>query len=368
VRPLVFVAGAVLVLLMLAEFFTTFLVPRRVRRDPRIARRIVRIGWRGYRRAARLLPAAAADTMLGFYGPAIVLVLLVTWTIGLVIGFAAMQWASGSNLSSGHGVSFGDDLYFSGGGFLSAEAGLAPEGALSRVLFILEAACGFAVLFIAIGYLPALFQAFSRREVAISQLDPRAGSPPSAGALIERSAALGGWESLDAYLGEWEQWSAELMETHLSYPSLAYYRSQHLNQNWLAALTTVLDASAFALAAADSARPPESAEVTYATGRHALADIALMLRTKPRLPDPPRLDDQAFHQLWELAENSGLELRDPNEAREQLHELRKGYEPFAASLAAWLELALPSWLPSPKAEANWRRAVLEARRRRGSEL
>ena len=283
---LVGIAGAVLVVLMLAEFFITFMLPRRVRRDPRIARGIVRGGWRGWRRAAQFLRPRARDTMLGIYGPAIVLGLLVTWTFGLVLGFAAMQWATGSHLASGHSVSFGDDLYFSAGGFLSAEAGLAPEGSFSRVLFILEAACGFAVLFIAIGYLPALFQAFSRREVAISQLDPRAGSPPTAGALIERSAMLGGWASLDAYLGEWEQWSAELMETHLSYPSLAYYRSQHLNQNW-PALTTVLDASAFALAAADSERPPQAAEVTYATGRHALAAIALMLHAKLRRPRRP---------------------------------------------------------------------------------
>jgi hypothetical protein len=362
------VAGGLLVVLVLAEFFVTFMLPRRVKRDPRIARRIVRLGWRGWRRAARLLSPPAADTMLGFYGPASVVSLLALWTLGLVLGFAAMQWATGSDLSLGHPATFGDDLFFSAGGFLSAGTGLEPEGTASQALFIFEAASGFAVLFIAIGYLPALFQAFSRREVAISQLDPRAGSPPSAGALIERSGAVGGWESLDEYLGEWETWSAELMETHLSYPFLAYYRSQHLNQNWLAALTTVLDASAFTLASADSPRPAEAAEVTYATGRHALADIALMLNAKPRLPDPPRLDDQAFSRLWELAEGSGLELREQTDARKRLHDLRKAYEPFAVALAGWLELALPSWVPSPEAEANWRRAVLVGRRRRGPEL
>ena len=354
-RALAGVAGGVLVLLVLAEFFVTFLLPRRVKRDPRFARRLVRLGWRGWRRAARLLPASAADTMLGLYGPASLLSLLVLWTIGLVVGFAAMQWATGSDLSLGHAASFGDALFFSAGGFLSAGTGLEPEGAGSQLLFILEAASGFAVLFIAIGYLPALFQAFSRREVAISQLDPRAGSPPTAGALIERSAALGGWETLDGYLGEWETWSAELMETHLSYPFLAYYRSQHLNQNWLAALTTVLDASAFTLAAAASPRPAEAAEVTYAMGRHALADIAYMLRARARRPDPPRLDDERFADLWELASRSGLELRPQADARERLDRIRKTYEPHAAALADWLELALPAWLPSPEAEANWRR-------------
>jgi hypothetical protein len=362
---LVGLAGGLLVLLMLAEFFVTFMLPRRVKRDPRIARRIVRLGWRGWRRAAHLLPPAASDTMLGFYGPAIVLALLALWTLGLALGFAAMQWATGSDLSLGHEATFGDDLFFSAGGFLSEGTGMAPEGTASRALFIFEGACGFAVLFIAIGYLPALFQAFSRREVAISQLDARAGSPPSAGALIERSAALGGWQSLNAYLADWETWSAELMETHLSYPALAYYRSQHLNQNWLAALTTVLDASAFTLAAADLPRPAEAAEVTYATGRHALADIAHMLYAKPRRPDPPRLDDDTFGRLWALAAAGGLELRAEADARERLDRLRRSYEPLALALAGWLELALPSWLPSAKAEANWRRAVFDRGPRSG---
>jgi hypothetical protein len=354
----------VLVVLMLAEFFITFMLPRRVKRDPRIARRIVQVGWVAWRRVARLLPPSAADTMLGFYGPFSLIWLLALWALGLIVGFAAMQWATGSHLALGHEAGFGDDLFFSAGGFLSAGTDLAPRGNASRALFLFEAASGVAVLFIAIGYLPALFQAFSRREVAISQLDPRAGSPPTAGALLERSAALGGWEKLDEYLGEWENWSAELMETHLSYPFLAYYRSQHLNQNWLAALTTVLDTSAFTLAAADSPRRAEAAEVTYAIGRHALSDIAYSFHARPRRPNPPRLEDDAFTQLWTLVTESGLALRDKAEARERLNHLRKGYEPFAAALADWLELTLPSWVPSPEAEANWRRTAWGPRRSR----
>src|SRR5439155_8321727 len=146
----------------------------------------------------------------------------------------------------------------------------------------------FAVLFIAIGYLPALFQAFSRRELAVSQLDPRAGSPPSAGALLERSGTHGGWASLDSYLEEWDTWAAELMETHLSYPILAYFRSQHLNQNWLATLTTILDATAFAIAAAPTGTEAEAAEATFAIGRHAVADLAFTLRTRPGRDAPDR--------------------------------------------------------------------------------
>src|SRR5947209_17919889 len=97
---------------------------------------------------------------------------------------------------------------------------------------VVEAAIGLSFLGAVIGYLPALFQAFSRRETAVSRLDPRAGSPPSAGTLLERSGERGGWTELDEYLREWESWTAELMETHLSYPNLGYFRSQHVDQNW----------------------------------------------------------------------------------------------------------------------------------------
>jgi hypothetical protein len=357
VRVLVGIAGGLLVVLMLAEFFTTFLLPRRVKRDPRLARAVLRFGWNGWRLASRRLSPAAADTMLGLYGPLGLIGMLALWTLGLVVGFAALQWATGSHLSSSGPVRFGDDLFFSAGGFLSASTDLTPTDGFARALFLLEAACGFGVLFIAIGYLPALFQAFSRREIAVSQLDPRAGSPPTAGALVERSGLRGGWASLDAYLGEWDTWSAELMETHLSYPVLAYFRSQHLNQNWLAALTTVLDTSAFTIAAAPRSEVAESAEATFAIGRHALADLAYMFRAKPVRPDPPRLPPESFAELWELAGRSGLELRDDEaEAQAKLDALRGKYEPYAAALARWLELGLPDWLPLPEAEANWRRS------------
>jgi hypothetical protein len=349
--------GGLLAVLMLTEFFVAFLLPRRVKRDPRIARRLLRLGWSGWRLVARRLPPAAADTMLGFYGPLSLIGLLAVWTLGLVLGFAMLQWATGSHLASGRSVSFGDDLFFSGGGFLSASTNLTPVNGAARALFLLEAACGFGVLFIAIGYLPAFFQAFSRREVAVSQLDPRAGSPPTAGALLERSGERGGWTSLSSYLGEWEVWAAELMETHLSYPTLAYLRSQHLNQNWLAALTTVLDASAFTLAATPDRSAAEPAEVTFAIGKHALADLAYMFQAKPVAPNPARLDAAVLADLCELARRSGLELRDDEEIAPQLEKLRAGYEPYAAALARRLELPLPAWLPSPEAEANWRRSA-----------
>jgi len=343
VRVLAGLAGAVVIVFTLAEFFVAFLLPRRVRREPRIARVILVAGWRVWRFVARRLPARSGDTMLGFYGPLLMLFAIALWATALIFGFALLQWAAGSHVA--HGGGFDDDLFFSAGGFLSASMQLSPSTGLARGLFLGEAACGFGVLFVAIGYLPAIYQASSRREVAVAQLAPRAGTPPAAGALIVRSGRRGGWPDLDAYLAEWEDWAAELMETHLSYPALAYFRSQHVGQNWLAALTTVIDACAFAIAAAPDETDVESAEITLSIGRHALADVSLVLRAKPGRFDPPRLGSEDFAALWQLAAESGLDLRAKKEVEARLSELRCGYEPLVAGLSRALELKPPSWLP-----------------------
>jgi hypothetical protein len=245
VRVIAGILGVALIALMLFEFFVTFLLPRRVRRDPRIARGLNRILWRPWRALARRLPPAPADTMLGFFGPLALISQLIVWTLGLMLGYGLLEWAVA-------GGSFGSRLLSSSGLFLSAEA---PSGSTtSHVIALFEAASGVGVLFIVIGYLPAVYNAFSRRETAVSQLATRAGSPPAAGILLHRAIGSQQWQELKRELQEWEEWAAELMETHLSYPLLGFYRSQHVNQNWLAALTAMVDVAAFVKATRPTGR------------------------------------------------------------------------------------------------------------------
>jgi hypothetical protein len=350
-RVLVGVGGAVLVLLMLAEFFVTFLVPRRVRRGPRIARQLYAVVWRPWRAMGRRLAPRAADTVLGLFGPAGLVLILGAWALGLVVGFAGLHWANRTHFThAGSGVA--NDLYISAGSFFSASTGLDPTGAVARTLNILEAGAGFAVLFVVIGYLPALFQAFSRREVAVSKLDPRAGSPPCGAAMALYAAQRGGWADLDAFLREWETWSAELMETHLSYPLLGYFRSQHVNQSWLAALTAVLDASAIVLSAAEEGRW-EGAELAFAVGRHAVADLSYVFRAAVVPDAADRLPEADFQRLRGLLADAGLSLLAEDECRERLAEARRRYEPQAIAIARSLELPLPAWLPAGPVAANW---------------
>jgi hypothetical protein len=349
-----------LLAVLLVEYFVVFLLPRRVKRDPAIARGLLRSMWIPWRAAASRLPRVAADTMLGVYGPLGLLTVLGTLSLGVVLSFAGLHWAVSTNLGEQHAAGFLQDLYYSAGTFVSASTPEAPTDAIGKVLQIACAAGGFGVLFIAIGYLPALFQAFSGRETAVSRLDARAGSPPCAATLLERSGMHGGWHELNEYLREWEPWAAELMETHLSYPILGYFRSQHINQNWLAALTTVVDASAYAVAYG----PPEclgAAELTFRVGRHSLTDLAFAFTrhpgAQPTRPAEGRLTSDGLKELHALLEGSGLHSEPGPEAAQRLQEMRESYEPYAVGIAHQLALNLPGWLPDGEVRENWRAAT-----------
>jgi hypothetical protein len=353
-RAVAGVAGVILIALMLSEFFVTYLLPRRVRRDPRIARGLNRLLWQPWRAIAGRLSPSSADTMLGFFGPLALVLQLLIWTAGLILGFALLEYAA-----VGH--AFGHGLLFSSGLFLSAEG--ASGSTLVHVIGLVEAATAIGVLFIVIGYLPAVYGAFSRREVAVSQLATRAGSPPSAGAILLRAMDRERWLGLERDLRDWEAWVAELMETHLSYPLLGFYRSQHVNQNWLAALTVMTDVAAF-VTAVESDNEVEAAELTYAIGQHALADLALQYGVKPGEAD--RLMEGQFEQLYGLVMEALSNPVPCEEAKQRLTKLRRAYEPKARGIARALALDLPPWVTPKDQESELMRlpGVRVARARR----
>jgi hypothetical protein len=324
-RALAGILGALLVALMLSEFFVTFLLPRRVRRDPRIGRGLSRALWRPWRALAWQLRPRAADTFLGFFGPFALIFTLLVWAFGLVIGYGLIEWAVS-------GRSFSLVFLVSSGLFLSAEPSTGSTGL--RVVELLEAATGVGVLFIVIGYMPSIYTAFSRRETAVSQLATRGGSPPAAAVLLRRAAGRNHWREL---------------ERDLSYPLLAYYRSQHVNQNWLAALTamvvTAWEEWAAELMAFVKATVPDdaiqSADLTYRIGRHAFSDLALQFNLEPVEVD--RLSDADFGELFDVVDRSAVTNVDRETARRRLDHLRREYEPKAQALAEFLVLEVPAW-------------------------
>ncbi|MBI4501539.1 MAG: two pore domain potassium channel family protein [Gemmatimonadetes bacterium] len=354
-------AGAAVLAIVLWDAFETIILPRRVSGRLRLTKFFYRSTWRPWRTFALLL-TRRRDTFLGFFGPLSLLLLLTMWAAGIVFAFGMLQWAAGSALAGAdRNPGFGTDVYLSGTTFFTLGLGdVAPRSSLARALTVVEAGTGFAFLAVVIGYFPVIYQAFSRREVMISLLDARAGSPPTAGELLWRYRWDREGEALAGLLEEWERWSADLLESHLSYPALAYFRSQHYNQSWLGALTTMLDTSALVITGMEGwcAR---RAELTFAMARHAVVDLAQVFHTPPCEP-PARLSDEQFARLQRRLAEAGLRLRDGPDSAPRLEELRAMYEPYVAALARYLAVALPPWVREVERPDNWQTSAWEGPR------
>jgi hypothetical protein len=247
-------------------------------------------------------------------------------------------------------------LYFSGTTYFTLGLGdVVPRPGWPRFLTVMESGVGFGFLAIIISYLPVLYQAFSRREVTISLMDGRAGSPPTGGEFLRRSKRGGQPYPENAILQEWERWCAELLESHLSFPVLGYYRSQHGNQSWLAALTAMLDACALLLTVLP-AEQTQQAQLTFAMARHAAVDITLIFALRP--PDPKRVPARAVQaQFKTMLEKIGRQPEEFPGLESRFAELRALYEPFVDSLAHHFVLTLPPVAPTIHIDDNWQRSA-----------
>jgi hypothetical protein len=305
-------------------------------------------------------PGKLRERYLGFFGPLSLLMLFVVWGVGLIVGFALIHWSIGSATGLVSGVpNFRTDLYFSGTTFFTLGLGdISPQTPLARAVTVVEAGTGFGFLAIVIGYLPVIYQAFSRREANILLLDGRAGSPPSATELLARHARDRSMGELSYLLREWERWSADLLESHLSYPVLVYFRSQHENQSWLAALTTMLDTSALIITGVEGG-PVWQAKMTFAMARHALVDLAQVFNAAPLTPVPARLPPLMLEQMRRTLGSSGLVMRDEEAAHDKLVELRRMYEPYVNSMAHFLFMTLPPWIHQSNVMDNWQTSAWE---------
>lgn len=350
------VAGLALILIVLWEAFETVVLPRRVTRHFRFARIYYRATWRPWSALlGRMQPVKRRESYLSYFGPLSLLGLLAVWAILLVVAFGLLYWGSRSNLNAGNGripTGFWTNVYMSGTNFFTLGLGdVTPRNPLARFITVVEAGTGFAFLALLIGYVPTIYQAFSRREVNITLLDARAGSPPSAVELLRRHAFDHGREALLELLRDWERWSAELLESHLSYPVLCYFRSQHDNQNWIAALTTVLDTCALVMVGIVDI-PPRQAQLTFAIARHAVVDLAQIFGAVPASGDT-RLAPEQIPDLRAALAEAGWRLETGSEADHRLDKLRGMYEPYVRSLSHYLHFSLPGWFPPASHRDNW---------------
>src|SRR5580700_4645194 len=354
------VAGFVILWAILLDAFETVVLPRRVLRNFKLTAYFYRRTWIPWRRlAGHIRKTSRQQNFLGYFGPLSLILLLIFWAAGLIFGFALLQYGIGGHEQlNREPLTFGRIIYHSGETFFTLGYGdIVPTSGGARLLSVIEAGMGFAFLGVVIGYIPVVYSSFSRREIQISMLDARAGSPPSAAELLLRLAGRSedpGMDQkvLDDVLRDWERWAAELLESQISYPVLSFFRSQHSNQSWLAALTTMLDVTSLVLTGIEGVHPGQ-AKLTFAMARHAAVDLAQVVNARHDPTAPERLPDADFETLRATLEAADLRLRSDEYGREKLAKLRSMYEPYVHATGRNLLLTLPAWMHVEKTRENW---------------
>lgn len=355
------------------DAFQTIILPRRPAGRFRITRVFYIATWVPWCWfAARVENRKLREQIYSVYGPVSLLLLLMVWAMLLVFGFACFFYAMGTPFADNlnhHGQLLADlrsDIYVSGTTLFTLGLGdVTPTRHLARALVVLESGTGLGFVALVIGYVPVIYSAFSRREVSVAMLDGRAGSPPTATELLRRHAYEGGEQELISLLAEWERWSAEILESHISYPLLCYYRSQHDNQSWLSALVAVLDACALLITTVEGPAARQ-AQLTFAMARHALIDLGHVFHVEKSAKDKEkvgldRLPPATFSNLCENLTGLHLKLCGDAASMKRLTAIRLLYEPHAHALSDYMKMPLPLWVAEPRKTDAWK-TVADLRR------
>ncbi len=369
-RVAALIAGLLFCLGVVLDAFQTIILPRRPTGRFRITRLFYVVTWLPWAALARhTRNPKVREQLYSMYGPGSLLLLLVVWALLLMAGFGLLFFGLHTPFADTMAdatalARLRTDLYVSGTTLFTLGIGdVLPRSLAARALIVVESGTGLGFVALVIGYVPVLYGSFSRREVSVALLDARAGSPPTSTELLRRHAFPGGQEALVVLLIEWERWSAEILESHISYPILCYYRSQHDNQSWLSALTAVLDSCALLISVAPGVASRQ-AQLTFAMARHALVDLGHVFHLEKREAQwrarggPDRLPPADFDRVCDLMLEADLHLCGDPEAPARLHALRALYEPHAQALAYYLGMSLPTWMPEPRAKDQWK--IVEA--------
>jgi hypothetical protein len=349
------IVGFVLIFAILMDAFETVVLPRRIRRHFRIASFFYRRTWNFWTRVGLGIKSVSLkESFLAYYGPLSLIVLMGFWALGLIFGFACVQYGLGEHVSLGNEkITFGKVIYLSGETFFTLGYGdITPNNGAARAFAVMESGMGFAFLGVVIGYLPVIYNSFAAREIEISMLDSRAGSPPSATEFLGRLGCCPDQKVLDGIFRDWERWCAELLSSHISYPVLVFFRSQHPNQSWLSALTVMLDVTSLIMTGVEGIHQ-DQAKLTFAMARHAAVDLAQIVMAEYSPHDAGRLTAADRERLRTELALRGVTLNDKADASEKLGQFRELYEAYVYALGRRLLMTLPPWIQTERHKDNW---------------
>jgi hypothetical protein len=341
-------AGIVLIAWILWDVYQTVVVPRPTPTRVRLARWVTRTMWAIWRRrAVRSRTPDSRQRMLGGFAPLVVVNLLFAWIVVLIFGYGLILYGLRSEMVNE--PDFGTALYQAGISVLTIGYGdVVATGVLSRVAEIAAGGTGVGVLALGVTYLFSLYGAFQRREELVTTLDARAGAPPSGVVMLETYARLGLWDDLRRSFADWEEWSARVLDTHVAYPILVYFRSSHDGESWVGAVGAVLDAAVLMATAVESGPngqpvPRGQAVMTIKGGAHLVEDVGQFFGFADDAV--PLVERAEFDAACERIRRAGLTLRtDPDTSWKSFADLRATYASRLNKLAGFLLIPPAQWI------------------------
>ena len=339
------VVGAGIITLTLNDVFQSVVMPRATGRRFRISFYVWRSMWYLWPRVAWRVFAANAgrrEESLAIFAPFMLTVLIALWAGLLIFGFGTVLWGLRAGVSPAH-ASFGTMIYFAGTSLLTIGFGdIVGRGALPRFVSLLAALAGLSFVSILTAFLFALFGSFQQRETFVVTVGARAGAPPSGVNLLAIAGYSRTSEDLSQLMLDAQRWSASVMESHLAYPMLAYFRSSHDDQSWIGTLGTLLDAATLMMTTLDGVRDGQ-ARILYNVGRHATRDLSKYFRVDTG-EESVGIERSEFDHACDRLVAAGYDLRQRDEAWGRFSNLRSTYAPQLNMLARLFEIPPLQWI------------------------
>jgi ion channel len=333
-------AGLILATLVGWDLFQTVVVPRPTPGHVRLSRYVVRGSWALTRRLGRGASPSTRDNLFGLFGPGAAILLLAVWLGLLIIGFGLVLWALRDQTSPVL-PDVPSAIYLAATSVLTIGYGdFVPTGAATRFLAVVAAAGGLGAVALVVTFLFSLYGSYQRRELSIVTLQAAAGAPPSAVALLETYARLDLTDRLDSLFREWEGWSSEVLDSHVAYPILGFFRSSHDNLSWISALGTVLDAATLVVTTIEGL-PRGHAELARRVGSHLAEDLSNLGFGEG---ETAWLGRDAFNAACDRLARAGYLIGDRTDAWGRFEAARLAYAPRLEMMANYWAVAATSWL------------------------
>ena len=337
------IAGGVLILVaVFRELFQAIILPRPAVRKFALTRYVLRPLWLLWRWIGnRIQSLPRRERWLAVMGPLGVLVLFTAYGLGLILGYGLMIDAVRSEMKPVP-ESFGTSLYFSATTLVPLSYGdYVPEGVPVRLATVAESVTGVFLAALAITLLFSLYESFQRREELVVTLDAMAGAPPSGTQILETAAERGMHEQLIRTFEEWRNWAAAVLESHLAYPLLFFFRSSHDNEAWLNSFGAVMDAAILVISTLDD-DTEGPARLMYTVGNHLVEDMAWFFQYPQRLE--PIVEREEFDQARERLHKAGYMCHGGEDAWKKFSHLRSSYASPLNELARLLAIIPAQWI------------------------